>query len=202
VRYERVWADDLTFWSDVAAKTPTDALPHRELATALVERGRLAEAESELLHALAGRADAEGRAMTYNNLGNLYRRVGRFEDAQQAFEAGLKIVAHPTLYHNLGMMLMSKIEREQQAGDQAALLRDMAQARAAFAHALQLGQRAAATSAFPQWDEAKTHALLGQVLFSLGDRAGAREHLETALRLEPRGTVADVTRRYMQKLQP
>ncbi len=202
VRYERIWADDLTFWSDVAAKAPTDALPHRELATALVERGRLPEAESELLHALAGRADAEGRAMTYNNLGNLYRRLGRYEDAQRAFEAGLSVVAHPTLYHNLGMVLMSKIEREQQAGDQAALLRDMAQARAALEHALQLGRHAAATSAFPQWDEAKTHALLGQVLFSLGDRAGAHEHLETALRLEPRGPVADVTRRYMQKLQP
>ena len=202
VRYARIWTDDLSFWSDVAAKSPADALPHRELATALLQRGRLQEAESELLQALAGHSDAQGRAMTYNNLGNLYRRLGRYEDAQQAFAAGLGIVAHPTLYHNLGMLLMNKVEREQRAGDQAAVLRDIAQARAAFQHALQLGQRVAAISAFPPWDEAKTHALLGQVLFSLGDRAGAQTHLETALRLQPDGPVADTTRRYMQRLQP
>ena len=56
--YTRVWADDLSFWSDVAAKVPNDALPHRELATALLNRNRLDEADRELQRALAAPSDA------------------------------------------------------------------------------------------------------------------------------------------------
>jgi protein O-mannosyl-transferase len=201
-RYARVWADDLSFWSDVAAKVPDDALPHLELAGALQQRNRLEDAERALQQALAGRADAAVRAMTYNALGNLYRRRGRYDDAARAFEAGIQIGPHPTLYHNLGMTLMLQLEAEQRRGDQAAIARDIVRARNAFEQALQLGNVEASPHGFPQWDAAKTHALLGQVLFSLGDRTAAREHLETSLRLEPTGPAADVTRRYLQSMGP
>lgn len=201
-RYTRVWADDLSFWSDVAAKVPNDALPHLELARALQHRNRLEDAERALRRALAGKADPEVRAMTYNALGNLYRRLGRFDDAVRAFEAGIRIGPHPTLYHNLGMTLMVQLEAEQRRGDQAAMARDIIRARNAFEAALQLGTLRPSLHGFPQWDPAKTHALLGQVLFSLGDRAAARQHLETSLRLEPTGPTADVTRRYLQSLPP
>ncbi len=201
VHYIPVWADNLAFWNDVAAKVPSDALPHRELGTVLLEHGRFDEAERALQRALAAKAGREGRAMTYSNLGNLYRRQGRFDDAQQAFEAGLKIGAHPILFHNLGMTLMSKIEQEQRAGDQAGVLRDIVKARDAFRQALQLGAAPNAPPAFRQeWNPAKTHSLLGQVLFSMGDRAGARKHLEAALQLQPTGPIADLTRQYLKQM--
>jgi tetratricopeptide (TPR) repeat protein len=199
--YEHVWTDNLAFWSDVAAKGPSDALPYRELATALIDRGRLDDAERALQHAIVAKAGPEGRAMTYSNLGNLYRRQGRYDDALQAFQAGLKIGAHPILYHNLGMTLMVKIEQEQRAGDQAGVLRDITQARDAFQEALRIGTAPNAPPAFRQeWDAAKTHTLLGQVLFSMGDRAGAKEQLDAALRLEPNGPVADLTRQYLKQM--
>lgn len=200
-RYAQVWADDLSFWSDVAAKAPGDALPHRELGAALLRRNRLDQAERELQQALALRATPEGMAMAYNDLGNLYRRLGRYAEAEQAFEAGIQLRAHPTLYHNLGMTLMAHLEEEQRQGDQAAIGRDITRTRHAFEDALRLGNLGASLQGFPPWDAAKTHALLGQVLFSLGDRAGAREHLDTALQLDPSGPVADVTRRYMRRLE-
>jgi predicted negative regulator of RcsB-dependent stress response len=199
IPYSRVWSDNFTFWSDVAAKVPDDALPHRELASALINRGDLQGAEREFQRALASPSDREGQFMTYTNLGNLYRRLRRYDDAQHAFEAAMQLGAHPALYHNLGMALMSKIEQEQ--ADPAAVQRDIVKARDAFEQALTLGSRPGAPQAFLEWDGAKTHALLGQVLFSMGDRAGAREHLEAALRLEPNGPVADATRLYMRKLE-
>ena len=201
LRYTGVWANDLSFWSDVAAKVPDDALPHRELATALLHRNHLDEAERELQRALTTHSDAAGRAMTYNDLGNLYRRQARYEDAERAFEAGIAIGPHPTLYHNLGMALMAHLEQEQRQGDQAAMKRDIVRAREAFEQALRLGNAPAAPQGFAQWDAAKTHALLGQVLFSLNDRTAAREHFETALRLEPTGPIADVTRQYLRKME-
>jgi Flp pilus assembly protein TadD len=201
IPYTRVWSDNITFWSDVSVKVPHDGLPQRELGTALIERGRLDEAERAFRSALAGSAPPEGRAMTYSNLGNLYRRLDRHDEALQAFAEALKIRPHPVTFHNLGMTLMVKIEKEQRAGDEAAVLRDITSARAAFERALLLGDAPNAPPAFRQeWDAAKTHALLGQVLFSLGDRAGARQHLETALRLQPTGPAADLTRRYLQSI--
>ena len=201
-RYSRVWADDLTFWSDVAAKVPGYTLPHRELASALLERGRLADAERELQQGLLGTSGPEDRAMTYNNLGNLYRRLKRYDDAEHAFEAALKIAPHPTLYHNLGMTLMGRVEQENAQGDHAAVERDIVRVRDAFESALRLANAPGAAQAFLAWDGAKTHALLGQVLNSMGDRVGAREHLEASLRLQPTGPAADVTRRYLQQLPP
>jgi len=201
IPYSRVWTDNLSFWSDVAAKVPDDALPHREVAAALQERGKLAEAESELRRAAATTSTREGQLMTYSNLGNLYRRQQRYDEAQAAFEAAMKIAPHPALYHNLGMTLMAKIEQEQKRGDQAAVVRDIVKAREAFEHALAIGSTPGAAQTFLEWNAAKTHALLAQVLFSLGDRGGARDHLETALRLEPTGPLADATRQYMKKLE-
>ncbi len=202
-RYTRVWADDLSFWTDVAAKVPDDAMPHRELGSVLLDRNRLDDAAREFERAAAIRSTPQDQAMTDNDLGLLYRRQGRYEDAERAFEAGIKLQPHPTLYHNLGMTLMAHLEVEQQQRDRAAMVRDIARARAAFEEALRLGSLGGtATPGFPQWDAAKTHALLGQVLFSIGDRNGAREHLETALRLDPAGPTAAITRQYMKKLTP
>lgn len=201
VPYTRVWTDNLAFWSDVTAKGSSDALPYRELGTALIDRGRLSDAERALQQAVAARGTAEGRAMTYSNLGNLYRRQGRYDDALQAFQASLRIGAHPILYHNLGMTLMSKVEQEQHTSDQAAVQRDLTQARDAFQQALRIGTAPNAPPAFRQeWNAAKTHALLGQVLFFMGDRAGAREQLDAGLQLEPTGPVADLTRQFLKQM--
>jgi tetratricopeptide (TPR) repeat protein len=201
VAYTAVWANDLTFWSDVAAKSPGYALPHRELASALLERGRLKDAEDALQQALAAKSEPEGLAMTYNNLGNLYRRLERYDDAEHAFRKGLQIAPHPMLYHNLGMALMKRIELENQRGDLAAVMRDLAQARTAFETAISMAAAPDAPDEFKEWNAAKSHALLGQILFSLHERDAARQHLETSLRLEPTGPVADATRQYMRRLQ-
>jgi Flp pilus assembly protein TadD len=140
--------------------------------------------------------------MANSNQGVVYRRTGRVDDAIGAFQSALQITRHPALYHNLGMSLMAKVERDQRQGANVQLAEDMRGARSALETALTLEDVPGGQSFLQDWDPAKTHALLGQVLNSLGDRAGAREHLETALRLQPTGPVADVTRRYLERIPP
>jgi tetratricopeptide (TPR) repeat protein len=200
--YARVWADNFTFWSDVAAKVPHSGLSQRELGSALLARGQLDDAERTLQQALALPLAATDRAMAYSQLGLTYRRKGHFSDAIVVFESALRIAPHPALYHNLGMTLMAKAELAQRQGDSAAVLNDVRAARSALETALTVKDAPGGEIFLEQWDPAKTHALLGQVLNSLGDRDGAREHLQTALRLQPTGPVADVTRRYLEQVRP
>jgi hypothetical protein len=82
------------------------------------------------------------------------------------------------------------------------VLAGVRQARSALETELTLEDPPGPQSFLADWDPAKTHALLGQVLNSLGDRGGARQHLQTALRLQPTGPVADVTRRYLERIPP
>lgn len=200
--YTKVWADNLTFWSDVAAKQPQNVLARRELGSALLERGHLGEAQALLEQALILSAEPTDRAMAHSQLGIIYRRKRQFANAIRAYQSALNTAPHPALYHNLGMTLMAKAEQDQRDGDTDAVLNDVRQARTAFEAALTFGDDRRGEILMEQWDAAKTHALLGQVLISLGDRVGAREHLQTALELQPTGPIADATRRQLAKLAP
>lgn len=200
--YARVWANNDTFWTAVARTSPDSAFAQRELGTALLERGQLDEAERALRQALARSADATGTAMAYSNLGLVYRRQMRMAEAIAAFESALQIAPHPGLYHNLGLALMAKAEQDQRRDPNADVLPDVRRARDAFTSALAAeGAPVDQRILVEHWDPAKTHALLGQVLIALGDPAGARLHLEAALRLQPTGPVADVTRRQLERLE-
>jgi Tfp pilus assembly protein PilF len=184
-----VWADDLTFWSDVAEHVPNESMPRRELANAYLKRQRLDEAERELQTALALPSSTQDQVMTYNNLGNIYLRRDDFDAAASAFEAGVALYPHNYLYNGLGRLAMRRAERAQERGDQTEVVLQVRGARRFLEQALARDP-----------DDFKSHVLLGQVLFSLRDQAGARRHLETALRIEPSGKVADTARRYLQQI--
>jgi hypothetical protein len=198
--YIPVWADDVSLWRAAAATELGAALPQRELATALMVTNQLDEAEKAFKAALELTSDPEGKVMLYSNLGNLYRRKSQYARAVDSFQKGIAIMPHPALLHNLGMTEIALASRADIAGEKDLAATHALNARDAFQHALKIGQTPGADHAFFQWEPAKTHALLGQVLFSLGDRTGARRHLETSLQLEPQGPIADVTRQYMQKV--
>jgi tetratricopeptide (TPR) repeat protein len=199
--YVPVWADDISLWTEAAKRAPDAALPHRELATALLVAERIDEAEAAFQAALQRTPDLEGKVMIYSNLGNLYRRKSQYARAVDSFKKGIAIAPHPALFHNLGMTEIALAQRADMASEHQLAATHVQQAREAFERALQMGDTPGSEEAFFQWSPAKTHSLLGQVLFSLGDRDGARRHLETALSLEPSGPVADLTRQYMQRLQ-
>jgi tetratricopeptide (TPR) repeat protein len=185
----RVWADDLVFWTDTARSTPGEGLPHRELGSALMRRNRLDEAESEFRAALRSTDTLAGRVMANNNLGNLYLRRDQFGPAERAFEAAIRIHEDAFLYNGLARVAMKRAEAAQARGAQSEVVRRVLKARALLEKAIELDA-----------GDYKSHALLGQVLLSLGQREAARRHLETALRIQPHGAVADTSRRFLAEL--
>lgn len=198
-RRNGVWSDEIRFWTAAAQAAPS-AMPQRELADALLRGGDLAGAERAYLAALERPDTPEQRAMTYANFGNLYRRLDRVDEAIALFQQGLEVARHPSVYHGLGFALMRRAQLAQMAGDGRAVLAAVRDARDAFERALQLGAVRQDLAVSQGWEPAKTHMLLGQVLFNLGERDAARRHLEEALRLEPQGMVAETARKFLAQL--
>lgn len=185
----RVWADDLVFWQDVTAKAPAYAFGHRELAQMYLRRNQLDEAEAALNRALGAKSDAEGRVMTLNNLGNLYLRRQQLDQAEQMFRQGLDVHEHEYLHNGLGRLAMKRAELAQARGDSAEALRQVHLAQAQLERCVAIAP-----------NEPKAHALLGQVLYTLNDREGARQHLQRALDLGAEGGVAEISRQYLKQL--
>lgn len=195
-RRNHVWENDVYFWTAAAAGS-TDATPQRELADALLRHGQADEAEAAYLVAMQRPGSVEERATTYSNLGNLYSRGPRVDEAIGYFQKAIELRPHPSFYHGLGLALMRKAERAQASQDARAINAAVAAAREAFEHAITLGSMPNAPSAFNQWQPAKTHLLLGQVLVAQGERDLARQHLELVLQLEPTGLTADTAKKYL-----
>lgn len=78
------WHDEVTLWRDAAAKAPLMLRPHLRLADALVERGRLPEAEASYKRAIELRPR---HVASRNNLGLFYRQQGRLPEAEAQFSA-------------------------------------------------------------------------------------------------------------------
>ncbi len=199
--YSQAWTSNTTFWTDAALKNPHAALPVREVANGLMEQKRNQEAIDKYQQALSLRNDPEGLVTIHTNLGTLYRRLGDYTKATQEFEAALAVGPHPAIYHNLGMTLMAVVQEADQKGDRATVTREIARAKQAFENALALKTAPSSATFLTQWQPAKTYALLGQVLLSMGDAAGARHNFEESLRLEPSGPIAETTRGYLAQMQ-
>jgi tetratricopeptide (TPR) repeat protein len=96
-----VWADELRFWSDTAAKSPGHAGAQNNFGKALMRAGQAEQAMARFEAALEIDPDEiEAR----NNLGSLLRETGRVADAVAQFEAVLeRAPQHVGARHNLAM---------------------------------------------------------------------------------------------------
>ena len=99
-RRNRVWADELSLWTDVAAKSPAKPRAHNNLATAYAKLGRFDEAEAEYLVAL--RLDPN-RSETHNDLGVAYAKQGRLDEAIREYAIALRLrPTDPSIRYNFG----------------------------------------------------------------------------------------------------
>jgi len=98
-----VWTNEVTLWSDAAAKAPGKFRPHYNLGTALAARGDFAGAADALARAVAlSPDDPSARAQ----LGAALLQSGRPQAAEAQLRAALALrPADPEVLFNLGMLL-------------------------------------------------------------------------------------------------
>jgi tetratricopeptide (TPR) repeat protein len=93
----QVWSDAVTLWRDCAQKSPLKARPYNNLGTALVERGRLPEAESNLRKAIELKPQY-GDARY--NLGYVLIRSGRMEEGARQLLEAIRLEPENYMAHN------------------------------------------------------------------------------------------------------
>ena len=84
VKRSEVWSDELSLWQDSVVKSPHMVKPHLRSADALAGAGRHEEAETAYKRALELRPR---HPAARNNLGKLYRSLGRLAEAEDHFRA-------------------------------------------------------------------------------------------------------------------
>jgi len=96
---------------------------------------------------------------------------------------------------------VARLDAAQRQGDTSGAQEGLQQARTAFQRALAFAALPGAATNYPEWDPAKTHALLGQVFLFLGESAAARAQFEASLRLMPSGQIADTNRQFLSRIE-
>jgi protein O-mannosyl-transferase len=152
------WRDEVTLLSRAIAATEDNYVAHNNLGTALLRRGRAAEALPHFGHTIRL---APGSPKGYQNLGRALAQLGRHEEAVGRFrEALARDPTDPLTQRNLGLSLEALARRDE--------------AIAAFREALRLQPR----------DPATLDAL-GVALARAGRAGEAVPALEQAAALDP-----------------
>jgi tetratricopeptide (TPR) repeat protein len=191
-RRVRVFADSLSFWSDVAAKVPTNAGAWNNLGIILAARGDQQGAIDRYHRALE---IAPEYASAHYNLGNSLAATGRADEAVAQFGEALRFrPLDASIHFNLGNALaLGKREAEAAAQFREALRIDPGRADAWFNLAdslVQSGDLAQAADAYahcvllrPDFADARVNH--GNVLAQMGRFPEAIREFAEALRLEP-----------------
>jgi Tfp pilus assembly protein PilF len=183
-----VWRDNLSLWSDTAAKNTAAGLPLRSLAAVTLERGDAAAAEKMFEQALMRSNDAHGRHIIYNNLGTLALNRGDDESAERHYRRALTFELAADCLYNLGLIELRRALAPALAADARA--EKQRTARTLFEQAL-------AASPF----DADIHMGLAHAAEAVGEPAAARRHFEEALRLGLPPTTAAAVRRRLNEIQ-
>jgi Flp pilus assembly protein TadD len=108
---DRFWLDGESLNSRILSFEPRDARAHNNLAMALSERGRLAEAEDHYRQAIA--LDDE-YPQTHHNLARVYEASGRADDAAAEYRRAVQL--DPTFFHSwdaLGSLELRRGRRDE-----------------------------------------------------------------------------------------
>ena len=136
-RRNRVWASEISIWSDAAAKSPGKSRPHANLGTALSVAGRLDEGARELRRAVE---IDPGFSYARAQLGAALVTLGRLGEAEPELREVVRVQPNdPEVLFNLAMVLL-RTGRSEEA--KPVLKRFLDVAPPAYAEARRLAERA------------------------------------------------------------
>src|SRR5262245_59499394 len=179
IRRGQDWKADLVFWTDGAAKSPNEGLPHLHRGLALANLGRADEAEQEYLIAIDEKVeyDEEGRSTALNNLGMLYMGRNDYDKAEEYFERAIRMrPTYATPYYGIGVTTMRRGEILGRQGQVAEATQAYEKSEAYFTRSIQLN---------PVY--VKAHNPLGYLFATTGRTKPALEHLNRVLQLVSSG---------------
>lgn len=114
IQRNRVWADELVFFTDMVEKAPASALPHINLASAYEKRGDIDGAISHMKE--AARLASRDAKIRYQ-LGLLYGERGMFEEAINELQTAVDLDPDPAEALNALGMAYGQTGRLAQAED-------------------------------------------------------------------------------------
>ncbi len=161
----RVWRDEIAFWSGVTATETRFTVPYMNLGLALSEADRKPEAEEAYRLALAARGNDTNRRDTLINLGHLKRDEGELAEADRLFGEAIAIAPHPSAYYGLGSVAQKRARALSGEARNAEAAVELARAKAALETALAINPR-----------HYQSHSVLASVLYLSGDFEAALEH--------------------------
>lgn len=173
---QRVWKDDLTFWENIAKRSPSENTPHVNYGTALMRAGRNAEAIEQFLIVVDPNAKDKktGKTLAAHNLGSIYLESGDFENAEKwfrkAYDFNRKYEDRYNYY--MGLVYYSKGIRGYSLRDEYEedYLVDFEEAKKFFTKALQKSNH-----------RGELDLLLAKTYIFLGEIESAKEHAAKAI---------------------
>ncbi|GBE12624.1 tetratricopeptide repeat protein [bacterium BMS3Abin13] len=111
--YQRnaAWKTEFSLWFDVIKKYPDLARPYQLMGVLFARTGKDKLAKKYYLLSLTKKTQTPGRSrhLVYNNLGALYLKEGKYDQAQQAFQRALDAMpGDAKSYFNLIQTLLKK----------------------------------------------------------------------------------------------
>jgi len=184
-----VWRNGLTLWGDTVKRSPNFGKVHDNYGAALMDAGRLQEAEKQFRLALSPKTvnTITGRSNACVNLGNLHIKRREFDKAERAYKTALRFWhGNAVAYYNLGHLYFLEASRQ---ADSQERLRLLSLSRDALRKALDINGSFIAA-----------RLLLGKLYYYLGDRLKSLKEFETLIKEAPERREAKEARAWIRKI--
>ncbi|MGH7900362.1 MAG: tetratricopeptide repeat protein, partial [Thermodesulfobacteriota bacterium] len=170
---QRVWKDNLTFWSFVVRENPDENVPHINYGAALRKVGRKKEAIEQYLIPLnpSAKDKKTGITLAANNLALIYLELGDFEEAEKWFIKALDFnrLYRPRFDANMGTLYFLKAERNYNRGND-------------YQSDYEQAERYLSMAVKRKHDDGRMQLYLAKAYLRIGNNEKARIHAEIAIK--------------------